>query len=716
MSPRVDARAVAPRSADVRDAAWSIVTTAAGLGIGIAVVSGAWSTRWWSVLVAALVVGLGDLVLRPLLRLLARLTGAPGALVVGIGAQVAVAWFALTLVPGLHARTAGDVVAVLLVAALVMALGRWAVGTQDADYLLADLRRQARRAARREARGGAVHVEPAAGDTAEGRATGLLIVQLDGLAAPTLRHAVQAGLMPNVARWLVSGTHVATPWWASVPSTTPASQAGLLHGAADQVPAFRWWDRELGRVLVTNHPRDASLLEDERLSDGRGLLADGGAAVATMFSGDAPTSLLVVSKGQRTLGAGTAMLEFAATPFVLFRTVAVTLGELLKELYQGWQQVARGVEPRVSRFGAYPVLRAITNVLLRGLATSLVAQQMMRGRPVVFVDYVDYDEIAHHAGPLRPESLRALEGLDRVVGLLEQYGRETPRPYDVVVLSDHGQSLGSTFAQAAGVSFADLVEELVAPAVPGAGRSRPGPHGGADHVPEAQPPDSWHQVAAALRALTGAVRPDEAVGPEREPEVSARTARRSASQARPSDDAPVAAASGNLGGVWARQDHALTLGEVMERWPALVPGLASHPQVGVVVGRGDDGVALAVGRRGVRRLDGSAAEGEDPLARYGERAAADLARAVALPGAADLLVVSAVGVEGTVHAFEGLVGSHGGLGGDQNQAVLVHPATWRVDPDRLERVDGHPVLVGADAVHAQLVDWLVACGARRADL
>ena len=37
-----------------------------------------------------------------------------------------------------------------------------------------------------------------------------------------------------------------------MPCTTPASQLGILHGSCAGVPAFRWYDRELGRILVAN--------------------------------------------------------------------------------------------------------------------------------------------------------------------------------------------------------------------------------------------------------------------------------------------------------------------------------------------------------------------------------------------------------------------------------------------------------------------------------
>ncbi len=714
---------------DLTGALWSLVSTAAGLGIAIWIVPGVRITSWWSVFLAALVVGVGDALLRPLWRVVAGRAGVVGALVSGLAGQVLVAWLALTYLPGFETDDWGSVVAVLVLAALFMAIGRWAIGASDNEYVIDDLLRRARRAQRaadrraaRASSGGDGGGSDGVPDPSDGspsgapgaRPAGLLVVQLDGVARPTFDHAVQAGLAPHLARWISEGTHDLETWWARVPSTTPASQAGLLHGTSEHVPAFRWWDREQGRLVVTNHPADAARVE-ALMSDGRGLLAGGGVAVSTMFSGDAGTNLLVMSRARAGLGPGQVFVHFFSSPFVLVRALVGTVGEFFKELYQGWQQAVRDVEPRVSRLGAYPVLRAVSNVVLRDLNTSLVAEQLVRGAPVVFVDLVDYDEIAHHAGPLRPEAMRSLEGLDRVVGLLEQVAEVAPRRYEVVVLSDHGQSLGATFEQVVGRSFLDEVRRLMAirPA-PGERRRR------ASGVRAAAGADSeaWGAVNTALNAL----------GRDRG-EHDARDARGGRVLVGPDRDTTPAdggelpevavVGSGNLGLVWfPRSPERLVGDEIRVRWPALVPGLVANPAVGVVVvqesspGQGEVPDVVAYGRAGSRHLVSGRVHGEDPLAAYGPRAAPDLLRAASLEHAGDLLLVSSVDDAGLVHAFEGLVGSHGGLGGAQNEAILLHPASLRVSDGAREDVGGTRMLVGAEAVHRELVRWLEELGVR----
>jgi hypothetical protein len=677
---------------DVGDALLGLVTTALGLGVAIALVDGVSASNPGAVVLAAVVVAVGDLVLRPPLRVLARVGGAMGALVAGLAAQVLVAWCALSVVPGVRVVNPWAVVQVLVITGFVMAVGRWVWGASDSDYVVGDVLRRARARARRAGEGG--------GAVPDDREPGLLVVQLDGVAAPVLAQAVDAGLVPTMARWIADGSHELRTWWAQTPSTTPASQAGLLHGAADRIPSFRWWDRETGRLIVTNHPDDAALVE-RRLSDGRGLLAGGGAAVATMFSGDAERQLLVMSQARRGIGPGTSYLRFFASPFVLARAVTLTVGEMLKELYQGRRQRVRDVRPRVPRRGWYVVLRGVTNVLLRDLATSLVAEQLVRGAPVVYVDLVDYDEIAHHAGPTRPESLRALEGLDRVLDTLVRVAEAAPRDYRVVVLSDHGQSLGATFDQVTGRALVDVVRQHMA-------------EPGVDAV-HAAGEEEWGPLNAFLSGTAARHGEDRSMvlgpqGRERRPDPSPAA-----------DGVPDVAVtgSGNLGMVWFPQTgRRLVLEEVEERWPGLVRGLAGTPGVGLVLVDTAARGLMAVGPGGVAWLevDGSdgarPVDGTDPVARYGSMAADDLRRLGRLGHVGDLVLLSDVTTDGRVHAFEGQVGSHGGLGGAQNLAVLLHPVDLPVDDDLLRPVGAERMPVGADRVHEQLVRWAAGLGLR----
>ena len=144
----------------------------------------------------------------------------------------------------------------------------------------------------------------------------------------------------------------------------------------------------------------------------------------------------------------------------------------------------------------------MTNVFLRDLNVALVVEAMMRGAKSVYVDFVDYDEIAHHCGVTRAESLAALYGLDEALHSLEQVidSGITPRPYHIVLVSDHGQSQGATFLQRYGQSLEDfIVERLSGEADGHGGHGRGRGMGAGQHAPRAA-------VAARTRCPGGSPR------------------------------------------------------------------------------------------------------------------------------------------------------------------------------------------------------------------
>jgi hypothetical protein len=366
---------------------------------------------------------------------------------------------------------------------------------------------------------------------------------------------------------------------------------------------------------------------------------------------------------------------------------------MLKEIQQARRQRRREIYPRVARHGSYVALRAVTNVLLRDLNVSLIAEQMSNGASVIFCDFVDYDEVAHHAGPLRPEAMESLEGLDRVLGTLHRLADSAARPYEIVVLSDHGQSQGATFRQRYGETFEDVVTKLVHGPEE---RGDPSAAGGSNA-------EEWGRVNVLLTGMANqrgvkgvAVR---VCAPEQ------RRDRLATGRPASTDQPVVTVASGNLAMIYLTgHPHRLTLEELDAWYPDLVRGLARHPGVGfIVVGSSADG-PVAVGELGRHRLRDGHVEGIDPLSRYGPHAARDLLDHQRIAHVGDIVAVSRLD-RGTdeVAAFEELVGSHGGIGGWQTEAVLVYPATWHHPREEIR---------GPDAVYRQLVGWLDELGLR----
>ena len=97
-------------------------------------------------------------------------------------------------------------------------------------------------------------------------------------------------------------------------------------------------------------------------------------------------------------------------------------------------------------------------VFVRDLIVYSVLTDMMRGRPAVYATFASYDEVAHHSGLERADTAEALRKLDQQFDRIERARRYAPRPYEIVVLSDHGQTQGATFKQRHGYGLDELVE------------------------------------------------------------------------------------------------------------------------------------------------------------------------------------------------------------------------------------------------------------------
>ena len=275
---------------------------------------------------------------------------------------------------------------------------------------------------------------------------GLLCIQIDGLGYDVLRRAIADGVTPGLAK-LVRETHRLVPWHTDWSSQTGATQLGVLHGSNHNVPAFRWYDKTTERISVFSNPADNEQRELER-TDIPGLLAHDGASRGNLFTGGAHDNVLVVSRmrGAR-LGGGAGYSDYFADPASALRTFIRMFAELQRELRQSLRQKRKDIQPRVPRGGVYPFVRAFATVLATDVAAAAVVGDLIKGRSVVYVDLIGYDEVSHHSGISRPETLAVLTKLDDVIEMLLAVVQQADRPYRVVVLSDHGQSQGATFQQ-----------------------------------------------------------------------------------------------------------------------------------------------------------------------------------------------------------------------------------------------------------------------------
>lgn len=535
---------------------------------------------------------------------------------------------------------------------------------------------------------------------------GVLFLEIDGLAHDVLVRAMRDGSAPTMARWLREGSHRIVEWECDWSSQTGAMQSGILQGSNWDMPGFRWWEKDRQAAFVSNSPQNAAEIE-QRHTNGKGLLYADGASRANLVSGDAPHSMITMSTlaKKREGRLGQDYYAFFANPYDVTRTAILVVKEIVAELWQQTQQRRLDIEPRVHRgWFPYPFLRAYTNVLQRELEVASTIQDLYSGRPVIYTMFLGYDEVAHHSGIERPETLRELAKIDRAFARLARAAADASRPYRIVVLADHGQSQGPTFKQRnEGRSLGDLVTSLVGSddvLVPG-GVDEGWGYLNAATTEVAQAGGAVGTVVRGVSRRSTGTDGTTSIGAGRD--ESGRKRRREEKRGKKGAPEVTVMASGCLGLIsFPRIEGRATLEQLNERYPDLVEGLRTHPGVGFLLVRSAQHGAVVLGRGGTNYLDEDRIEGDDPLAPYGPNAALHVKRTDTFPHCQDIMLNSTYWTDvDEVAAFEELCGSHGGMGGTQSRPFILYPSGW--EPPRGE-------IVGAENVHRQFVHWLVELG------
>jgi len=493
---------------------------------------------------------------------------------------------------------------------------------------------------------------------------GIVFLEIDGLALPVLQRATRDGSAPNMARWLAEKNYRFAEWETDLSSQTGASQAGILLGSNDDIPAFRWVEKETAKLVACSGPPDCAEIE-RRHASGIGLLADGGASRGNLLSGEADHMILTVSRMDAEKRANPGYRAFFANGFNVVTVLVLFFWEVVLEWSAAGRAKRRDVQPRGHRGGLYPFMRAALCVVVRDLIVYGVLSDMMKGRPAIYATFSSYDEVAHHSGLERADTLEALRKLDRQFGRIERAREYAARPYEIVVLSDHGQTQGATFKQRNGYGLDELVERSLE-------------SGAVTTVADGD--ENHSNIGNAVGEATGG------------------TAKKKRPKNDVSDKEVVVLGSGNLGLVYLMAERRrLTREEIDARHPRLLPALQEHPHVGWLLVHSQRDGPLALGPRGTHYLADGRVEGEDPLAHFSPNAPAHLLRTDGFEHVADIMVGSFYDPaldEGC--AFEELISFHGGIGGAQTRPFLLAPAHLPLPEEPI---------VGAAAVHGVLAGW-----------
>ena len=491
---------------------------------------------------------------------------------------------------------------------------------------------------------------------------GLIIVEIDGLAYDVLKEALDKGVMPTVKSMLDEGTHKLRKWETDLSSQTGASQAGILHGNNTDITAFRWIEKENNNQMMQCSGVSKVKTLEERISDGNGLLVDNGASRSNLFSGDTDNVIFTFSKilNIRKLY-NKAWYSVFSNPSNFSRIISLFISEMILEIISQIKHEVKNIQPRIRRGMAYIPTRAATNVFMREINTSTLIGDMMVGEiDVAYSTYLGYDEIAHHSGVRDDDSWFALKGMDRQIKHLINATKYTPRDYQFVIQSDHGQTNGATFMQRYGQSFEDFVKSLL----PKDMKMFAKMSSNEDHYAEAFLPFSKEN--------------DDLIDEGELEELS--------------DSEVIVLASGNLSMIYLTQwDYRLTYEEINELFPKLIPGILNNEYIGFIVVKSSQHGDLAIGKNGTYYLDTDEIEGENPLEGFGKHIVRHIRRNSSFKYTPDILVNSFYDRENDeVCAFEELVGSHGGAGGSQSEPFILYPSDWNI---------GNDEIIGAESIY-----------------
>jgi hypothetical protein len=461
----------------------------------------------------------------------------------------------------------------------------------------------------------------------------LVLVQVDGVSRGLLERALAGGWMPALAARVASGRHVLARSRSGAPASTPAFQAGLFYGVAPSVPGFVWFDRATRREVRMDRPEDAARVERRLAARTPGLLR-GGAAYFSIFSGGAAAPHfclsglagdLALDRHARRLGAWDAVASTLAHSVTAARSAVHLAHDVGHGVVDGLRwSLALGRATHEARFLLH---RVVVGAFLRQLAVQGILVDLSRGVPVIYVDFLAFDETAHRRGPGSRAALRCLSAVDEALAAILAATDAVPElGYEVHVLSDHGHVRTRPFESLEGSPLPDF-------------------------------------VARAEHGRTPPPRPSGGVG---------RGVLWGRAGARRADGLAVAEA-GDLAHVYFLDDAGpLPLEALRARHGPVLDALARSPAIGLLGVRG--------GARGFALVRGRAVDLADPrqVARLPHPdpvlAGVYLSSLLSLPDAGDLVVQGWRGDGQDCVAYAWEFGSHGGLAPEELDSFVAHPA------------------------------------------
>lgn len=261
----------------------------------------------------------------------------------------------------------------------------------------------------------------------QGQNKGTILILIDGLSYDTLLLAVTKRHCPTLKKLLTKNGYFIQPYYCGLPAATTATEALLFYGNKTNIPGFTWYDRALGLFVRGNRSNELARFEDAYHKKWN-LLEDGSAIMSVYTGGATELSVsgrnLTFSKSVPILKAAHYLLMSILYPVQLIRALLLTVKMAI--LYY--------------RSNVDSAKEMMSGLFLGQFSCFLTEIEVMRNTKKIFVDFLLYDEMAHEHGPTHPTALSALKLIDRYIKRILNTSRHSGITYDIVILSDHGQT------------------------------------------------------------------------------------------------------------------------------------------------------------------------------------------------------------------------------------------------------------------------------------
>ena len=341
---------------------------------------------------------------------------------------------------------------------------------------------------------------------AAGKDPGLVLIQIDGLSDREMRRAMRGGKLTFLKSLLAEQDYRKHTMFSGIPSTTPAVQGELLYGVRQSVPAFCYYDKTAGRIFSMFEGDDAREVEARLEREGEPLLRNG-SAYADVFTGGAAEAHFCMTQ------LGWPEVFHSGSPGIVSVMVLLHLASLVRivvltavEFVLAAVDCVRGTIQKQDfrKELKFVPSRAAICIVMRELIVLRASMDLLRGLPVVHLNFLGYDEQSHRRGPDSAFAHWTLRGIDRAVKRIYRAAqRSLRRDYDVWVYSDHGQCRTDPYPMRAGKSVHEAIARVFDETVAGAHDPRAGIQSQRArmlrvkrHRPETQPPDRWPIVTA----------------------------------------------------------------------------------------------------------------------------------------------------------------------------------------------------------------------------